>query len=131
MKTKFVAAGLTSIAVASLVGMAGLSFSPIACGCESVPNLLLASAGLPYPADLPGSRQLEDGLDQNLKGSVVKGGGNPYYFGGCKQQSPTQVQCHVATSESKLLERGYDITFETDTSGKFIKSHVSSYTSWR
>ena len=131
MKTKFFVTGLTTIAAASVAGVMLLSFSPVACGCESVPDLLLASAGLPYPADLPEPQQLQSGLDRNLKGKIVKGGGDPYYFGGCKQKSLTEVVCRISTSESRFLERGYDIAFETDTSGIFIKSRVSRYTSWR
>ena len=130
MQAKLIFTGATAIAAASLVGVALLSFSPVACGCESVPDLLLASAGMSYPAELPKPQRLESGLDTNLKGRTVKGGGDPYYFGGCEQASTTQVSCHIPTGKSRLLERGYDIVFVTDSSGLFIKSHVSGYTRW-
>ena len=130
MRAKLIFTGATAIAAASIVGVTLLSYSPIACGCESVSDLLLASAGMPYPAELPNPQRLESGLDTNLQGMTVKGGGDPYYFGGCEQVSTTHVSCHIPTGKSRLFERGYDIVFVTDSSGLFIKSHVSGYTRW-
>ncbi len=130
MQNKYALTGMTSILVSGIVGVALLSFSPNGCSCESPKVLLLASAGMPTSAELPTAERLEEGINMNFLGEIVRGGSDPYYFSGCKQEAATRVMCRIGTSQSMLLERGYDIVFETDKSGLFIKSHVSTYTAW-
>ena len=130
MLKKHLAVGFSTATAAAVADFAFMSFTPVACGCESIPDLLLASAGLSYPAHLPEPQVLEAGLNRNLRGQVVRGGGDPYYFSSCKQESQTRVLCHIATDRSRMQERGYDIVFETEPSGTFIKSQVSRYTAW-
>jgi hypothetical protein len=130
MQIKYAITGLTSVTIVGIVGIALMSFSPKGCSCESINDMLLASAGMEYPAEDPKPEQLEEGLNKNFAGKIIRGGSDPYYFSSCKQESLTRVTCHIATSQSNLLERGYDIVFETDESGVLLKSHVSGYTAW-
>ncbi len=95
--------------------------------------LLFASAGLLGPdhsAVHPSAAELEAGMDKNLRGSKIHAGDAPYYFSACVQLSATSVGCEVATERSALLERGFRVTFDTDASGEFKKSHVFAYTEW-
>lgn len=87
-------------------------------------------AGLDYYTD-PGqysAQQIEDGLNLHLAGQKI-GAGRADVFG-CTLSEPTLYKCRVATDESLLLSKGFDVLLTVRPDDTFVRAHVKRSLLW-
>ena len=119
---------------ATVVGFAGLLFTPTSCACLSPPQGLLVQAGLDYSSsaniDDYTFTEIEQSLNVALRGHKVTPDDRHRRFLNCQSITQTEFECSDVLARSKLLKRGYVVRISVDAQDNFQKASLRQYWAW-